>query len=79
MEKENIIMQYISSWNWFILAMIMFVSSFIVIKSGGLFGSVMFFAFMISFILALIISWMRRKRLLDMVAEEDYYGETKDD
>lgn len=65
MEKENIVMQYIASWGWFISSLIMLASAFILYGSAhsSVYGSVLFIVFLIGFGITQYFSYSRRRKL----------------
>jgi len=64
MEKENIIMQYISAWNWQIISLISLSTSFIIFSSNEeISGTILFFAFLVGFAICQSISYTRRAKL----------------
>lgn len=64
MEKENLIMQYISVWGWYLLGMIFLISAFIILFSGEYIGNnVMFVVFIVSWILCIYTSFKRKNKL----------------
>jgi len=65
MEKENVIMQFISTWNWFMLAIIFFISSFLSVLIGGKYGFVMTIAFMTGAFVSSMISYQRKRKLME--------------
>ncbi len=70
MERENIILQYISVWSWHIIGIIFFVGGFNLVFSGeGIGNNVMFTVFLIMFVFCEWIAF-GRKRKLEMEDEE---------
>jgi len=67
MEKEVVITQYISAWNWNILSIIFLVGSFLMIAMSRQFINLVFyFVLMIGFILCQATSYYRRKRIEEL-------------
>jgi len=72
MENETIITQYISSWNWHIVAIICLVGSFLMIAMDRKFINLVFYVvLMIGFIMCELISYYRRKRLEELEDETE--------
>jgi len=66
MEKENIIMQYISIWNWHIIAVLFLIGALIVITIRvNLTTGIVFFIFLSAFGISEFFSYTRRKKLLE--------------
>jgi ribosomal protein S19 len=64
MEKESIIIRYISAWNWHLLGIIFLVGSLIVISTARDFiNLVIYAALMIGFILCEFIAYQRREKI----------------
>ncbi|HUU89114.1 MAG TPA: hypothetical protein VMX17_15370 [Candidatus Glassbacteria bacterium] len=74
MEKETILTQYISAWNWNILSIIFLVGSFLMIAMDREFINLVFYiVLMVGFILCQAISYYRRKRIEESGGEECEY------
>ena len=64
MEKENIILQYISAWSWHILGVIFLVGGFNIAFSGNDIGNnVMFVVFIIMWVISEVIAIKRQNKL----------------
>lgn len=64
MEKENIILQYISVWNWHIISIIFLVGAINIVFSGDDMGNnVMFIVFLVMWLLCEAIAFSRKKKL----------------
>jgi len=73
MENETIITQYISAWNWHLLAMLFLVGSFIIIVvSREFIGLVFYVVLMISFIICEAFAYHRRRKI-DKKEEDNEY------
>lgn len=70
MEKENIILQYISVWSWHIISVIFLVGAFVIVFSGTDMGNnVMFIVFLVMWVLCETIAFSRKKKLEAIDAE----------
>lgn len=64
MEKENIIIQYISVWSWHILSIIFLVGGFNILFSGESVGNnVMFIVFLIMWVFCEIVAFYRKRKI----------------
>ena len=66
MEKENLIMDYIAVWGWFIISIVFLCSALIVVYSGNQIGNNIFFVvFLLMFGITFLISFRKRNKLLE--------------
>jgi hypothetical protein len=64
MEKETIITQFISAWNWHILAMIFLTGSFIIISTSREFINLIFYVgLVIAFMISESFAYHRRRKI----------------
>lgn len=72
MEKENLVLQYISVWSWHIISIIFLVGAFIVVFSGESMGNnVMFVVFLVMFGLCETIAFYRKRKLETFNIEQE--------
>jgi len=77
MEKENIIIQYISAWSWHIIGIIFLVGAFTVVFSGQEMGNNVIFAVFIFMWAFCELTALRRKSKLSIVKSSDIVAEEK--
>lgn len=71
MEKENLIMEYIAVWGWFIISIIFLCSSLIIVSSGEkLINNIFSMVLLFSFILSFYESSRKRNKLLEINQNE---------
>ena len=71
MEKENIIIQYVSSWNWFLLSWIFFIGATIILFLDGRYRIVFAFVYLLSGLISLLISYYRKYKLNEWAKEHE--------
>ena len=71
MEKENIVIQYVSSWNWFLLSWIFFIGATIILFLDGRYRIVFAFVYLLSGLISLLISYYRKYKLNEWAKEHE--------
>jgi len=73
MEKETIITQFISAWNWHILAMIFLTGSFIIISISREFINLIFYVVLIiAFMISESMAYHRRRKIDEMEEDNEF-------
>jgi hypothetical protein len=80
MEKENIVMQYIAAWGWFIISVQFLVGAFIIFFSGRSMGNtVMFIVFLGMWGYSVFVAVRRKSKIyeLEILGDKEEANEQK--